>query len=832
MKNIIVTAVAAVTFVAAAYALPADLVVVSAKEVRPDEAAGFYYLGTCAAGYLYNGSSAAVGRAAPYRVLDRDAQTKDYYIVWAPAWVGVTPQAFEHLGTAVRFSAYEILVGLERGLGPGAFRAVEHRIELIKLEPVTPVDWKADAEPPPTRKSRAIEAAINSITAEEYAGYIGQLQRFKTRAVETDGGDAARDYIRNFFNLQNLETSFFPFDCAVVKKAHYADEGGTIYVDADTAVFKKTRDGGASWDSFCAVGAPALDNSFWVNERDGFVWRDRYGNVVGATRDGGYTWEIYDISPSEPGAEFEIYDLFFATAKVGWLCGRKRLAPQRSELFFLKTTDGGKTWAPQRVAEDFAVREVRAYDEEHLWVTDNFLIYYSRDGGGRWRMCSMPTFPVGDVTPVSPTGAWAEVGASRLVRTTDGEEWRYVDPGFEAQLTQIDFPDRKHGFAAGDRLIGTSDAGRTWRSYRMPVEGFCRFLSFADGLHGVTGSVESRELYVTEDGGRSFRDVWKRMALASENVIGERRGCKRPDEIVIIGGHFDSTSWPEYPWDCPGAEDNASGTACAMAAARVFRDVSFERTVRYVAFGAEEWGLIGSKAYAEYCARKGEKIVAVLNADMVCYDEEAGARDDFSLGCQRSEWLFDYAVAVGALYGNKLIYDPIDTVSDDRSFVSAGYAAIGAIEGEVGAGGITRYPYCHTSEDTLDKLHPDLGVRFVRDYAATLAHLAGVGDHLFEPEPPGKAATPFARPFAVYPNPYCYGTCAGGVSFVGIQSPATVEVYDLAGRRVGREVVAAGCDECVWRPAAPKGGTLSPGVYLYRVEGQEQEESGKVVIAR
>jgi hypothetical protein len=157
---------------------------------------------------------------------------------------------------------------------------------------------------------------------------------------------------------------------------------------------------------------------------------------------------------------------------------------------------------------------------------------------------------------------------------------------------------------------------------------------------------------------------------------------------------------------------------------------------------------------------------------------------------------------------------------------------MGVIEGEKGVGGGTDNPYYHTSEDTLDKLHPELGVRFVRDYAATLAHLAGVGPYFFEPAPPGTAAVPFVRPFAVYPNPYCYATATGGVNFVGLKSPATVEVYDLAGRRVAAEEVPAGRDERVWRPAGADGESLAPGVYLYRVEGQGQKEAGKIVIAR
>ena len=103
---------------AAAYGLPGGLVAWSEKEVRPDEAAGLYYLGQGGGGYLYNGSPAALAAVAPYRIVGRDAQAREYYIVWAPAWVPLAPEAFAALGEAVRLSATEILVGLERGFGP------------------------------------------------------------------------------------------------------------------------------------------------------------------------------------------------------------------------------------------------------------------------------------------------------------------------------------------------------------------------------------------------------------------------------------------------------------------------------------------------------------------------------------------------------------------------------------------------------------------------------------------------------------------------------------------------------------------------------------------
>jgi len=382
-------------------------------------------------------------------------------------------------------------------------------------------------------------------------------------------------------------------------------------------------------------------------------------------------------------------------------------------------------------------------------------------------------------------------------------------------------------------LIKTVDGGRTWTRVRAAPALECVAMDFADAKHGVMSDYYGDAVYRTDDGGSRWTDVSGRLNVPEYNVVAERKGAERPDEIVIVGGHHDAIS-TERPWVCPGAEDNASGTAVAMCAARAFRNLKFKRTVRFMGFGDEEAYLLGSEAYAKECAEKGEKIIAVLNADMVSYDEEHGDRDDLMVGApEEASWLVRYLQAVGGLYGQKLIYDwDGDWVSDDWSFIKVGYAALGVIEGDVGEGGGQEYPWYHTPEDTLDKLQPAFGARCARDLAATLAHLAGVAGTFPEPPPPGVAAVPFYRPFAVYPNPYCYATCTGGINFVGLKAPATVEIYDLAGRRVGREEVAAPCDECVWTPGYRRGEALSPGVYLYRVEGREQKRAGKVVITK
>ncbi len=823
MKKLMTAAVAVFVSAAAAFALPADLVVMSAREVRPDEAGGLYYLGQAAGGYLYNGSSAAVGRVAPYRVLDRDAQAKDYYIVWAPEWVGVTAEAFAHLGTSIRLSQYEVLVGLERGFGPGELRAVERRIELIKLEPVTPVDWRFDAEAPPARKSRAIEAAVNSITAAEYAGYIKRLQDFKTRCVGTPGSRYARDYIRSFFEGQGLKGSLFPFKWVSFKDVWYPGLAGHIFVLTNCATFERTEDGGENWDTICADRTNGVKALFWLSENVGFVLGADPKNYLVKTTDGGDSWNVV----SSVGLAHGVRAMYFADADTGWVGGRTNRA------FILKTADGGKTWREQSISADFfSIETIHFFDARRGWAASGSDVIYTDDGGEIWRKCNLPPTTVADVAATGPREAWATSATEMLLHTVDGLNWTWFDPGFGSYFSGVEFPDAAHGFAAGGTIIATDDGGATWRELLNAPSFACQIFSFADEDHGVAGDSNGEHLYRTDDGGETFVSIVDGIDLNEYNVIGERSGGEAPDEIVIIGGHFDSHSFDQFPSLCPGADDNGSGTACAMAAARALRNVPFDRTVRYVAFGAEEWGLIGSKAYANHCAAKGEKIVAVLNADMVCYDEDAGARDDFSVGRGGYGWLFDYLAAIGDLYGGRLIYDDFGGVSDDGSFRDVGYAAVGVIEGEKGKGGIMEYPWYHSTEDTLDKLHPELGVRLVRDYAAMFAHLAGFDDTGVNEPRPGGAAVPFARPFAVYPNPYCYATCAGGVNFVGLKTPAKVEIYDLAGRRVAREEVAAGCDACVWRPAGVGGEALSPGVYLYRVEGQGQREAGKVVVAR
>ena len=104
-------------------------------------------------------------------------------------------------------------------------------------------------------------------------------------------------------------------------------------------------------------------------------------------------------------------------------------------------------------------------------------------------------------------------------------------------------------------------------------------------------------------------------------------GTKLPDEIVIIGGHYDTVP------NSPGANDNASGVALLLAVAEYLRTKPPERTIRVVFFVNEEspfsGGIqMGSRVYAERCKARLDHIVAMIAVDSVgCYSNERGSQN-------------------------------------------------------------------------------------------------------------------------------------------------------------------------------------------------------------
>jgi hypothetical protein len=101
------------------------------------------------------------------------------------------------------------------------------------------------------------------------------------------------------------------------------------------------------------------------------------------------------------------------------------------------------------------------------------------------------------------------------------------------------------------------------------------------------------------------------------NVVGRRLGATTPEQIVLVGAHYDHIA------DCLGADDNASGVAATLEIARMLGQAEFDRTVVIACWDEEELGLVGSEAYVAAAVAAKDQIVVNFNFDMIGFRSDA-----------------------------------------------------------------------------------------------------------------------------------------------------------------------------------------------------------------
>ena len=205
------------------------------------------------------------------------------------------------------------------------------------------------------------------------------------------------------------------------------------------------------------------------------------------------------------------------------------------------------------------------------------------------------------------------------------------------------------------------------------------------------------------------------------NVEGEIKGTSRPDEIVVVGAHYDSVP------GCPGADDNASGVAGLIELARATGAIRPARTVRFVGFVNEEppffqTSEMGSLRYAARARDRGERIVAMISVESIGYYADAR-------GSQRYPFPFNlfypstgaFIAFVANVGSRSLLHQAMRSFRSHARLPSEGAAAPAAIEGigwsdhwafwqhgypaiMVTDTALFRYPHYHTGLDTPDRL--------------------------------------------------------------------------------------------------------------------------------
>ncbi len=122
-----------------------------------------------------------------------------------------------------------------------------------------------------------------------------------------------------------------------------------------------------------------------------------------------------------------------------------------------------------------------------------------------------------------------------------------------------------------------------------------------------------KNYFTPKDGDRIVKPVW------INNVVAIQRGKTHPNRFIIMSGDIDSriSDPTNYKDDSPGANDNASGMAGTIEAARVLSNYTFENSIVYVGLAGEEQGLFGGKGLAKYVNAQGWEIIGILNNDMI-----------------------------------------------------------------------------------------------------------------------------------------------------------------------------------------------------------------------
>ena len=139
------------------------------------------------------------------------------------------------------------------------------------------------------------------------------------------------------------------------------------------------------------------------------------------------------------------------------------------------------------------------------------------------------------------------------------------------------------------------------------------FDKISDTCDGCLEVFYQKNYFTPEDGDRIVKPVW------INNVVAIQRGTTHPNRFIIMSGDIDSriSDPTNYTDDSPGANDNASGMAGTIEAARVLSKYYFENSIIYVGLAGEEQGLFGGKGLAKHAKEQGWELIGILNNDMI-----------------------------------------------------------------------------------------------------------------------------------------------------------------------------------------------------------------------
>ncbi|HEU4596105.1 MAG TPA: YCF48-related protein [Pyrinomonadaceae bacterium] len=260
-----------------------------------------------------------------------------------------------------------------------------------------------------------------------------------------------------------------------------------------------TEDGGARWELRRAPVEDTLNDIFFTDERTGWVacersiyllkTKEEHRSYLLKTEDGGESWRRVEVAGADVDAR--IVRVRFADRERGWAFG------EMGALY--ATSDGGQTWARQRVPTKHLLLGGAFLDARQGWLVGaGSTLLHTSDGGETWREGRLagqtPPIPANHPASSSPASAPSSPNSAR------------PNAAPSVRFNAVSFAGERRGWAVGfgGAVFSTDDGGRTWRAQRSNVSSDLWDVKFFDEREGVAVGGDGTAIH-TSDGGQTWR---------------------------------------------------------------------------------------------------------------------------------------------------------------------------------------------------------------------------------------------------------------------------------------------------------------------------------------